>query len=359
MKNSALIIKFPVSRLEALKKDPVKCASLANLIYVNDKIPGIKRIKKGKKFEYWLGERKLRNKKQLDRIRKLVIPPAWKNVWICPKENGHLQVTGLDVNNRKQYKYHALWNCIRDHAKYAGLYGFGRILPRVRSQLEKDLALPGLCQRKVLALVVSLMERTNIRIGNEVYEKLYGSHGLTTLKDKHVRFSGSDVQFTFTGKKGVKHRVSIHHKRFAALVKKCRDVPGKELFQYIDDNNNHKPIDSMMVNDYIKEISGSDFSAKDFRTWWGTINALLAFKQVVNDEDKGKKRKIVEVMDHVAKRLGNTPTVCKKYYVHPIVIDLFERDELARYFKIANGSRKENKLSSAEKTLVRILEKAS
>jgi DNA topoisomerase-1 len=339
-------------------KDNVLLTQDTELVYVTDEMPGIKRLKKGKGFIYTYKNKQIRNEKELKRIKKLVLPPAWKNVWICLLDNGHLQATGYDVKKRKQYKYHAQWSEHRNRTKYASMLDFGKVLPKIRMQLKKDLSLSGLPQRKVLALVVTLMEHTNIRIGNESYEKLYGSYGLTTLKDKHVSFKKSDVCFSFKGKKGVKHCIHLHHKRLATLVKRCKDIPGKELFQYFDEEGHHKPIDSGMVNEYIKEISGSTFSAKDFRTWWGTMNALMALKEAeLVETTKGKKKIVVEALDCVAKQLGNTRSVCKKYYVHPLVIDLFERDQLKKYFKHTHGSTQD--ISATEKALVKILKKAS
>ncbi|MES2514314.1 MAG: DNA topoisomerase IB [Bacteroidota bacterium] len=357
------IINLTSKELGAILKDSVKSAEAVNLVYVKDVDPGIRRIKKGSSFQYILKNRKVSNKKELDRIKKLVIPPAWDNVWICLLENGHLQATGLDVKNRKQYRYHPLWNSLRNHTKFNNLHEFGKALPNIRLQLEKDLALSGLPLNKILALVVSLMERTNIRVGNGLYEKLYGSYGLTTMKDKHVKFSGSHVQFTFKGKKGIHHSISIDNKRIAALVKKCRDIPGKELFQYMDDQNNHHSIDSGMVNEYIKKISGRDFSAKDFRTWSGTIHALLAFRSLgCCTTQTETKRKIQEALDMVSKQLGNTRNVCKKYYVHPVLINLYEDKRLENYFKALDKIEvNDNKtdLTSEEKILMKILAKES
>jgi DNA topoisomerase-1 len=357
------IINLTSKELGSILKDSVKSAEAVNLIYVKDADPGIKRIKKGKQFQYVLKDRKLKSKKELDRIKKLVIPPAWENVWICTLDNGHLQATGLDVKNRKQYRYHPLWNSLRNHTKFNNLYEFGKCLPTIRLHLEKDLSLPGLPLNKVLALVVSLMERTNIRVGNGLYEKLYGSYGLTTLKDKHVKFSGSSVQFTFKGKKGIHHSININNKKLSTLVKKCRDIPGKELFQFMDDNKKFHSIDSGMVNDYIKRISGKDFSAKDFRTWSGTIHALLALKSLgVCETQTETKKKVQEALDMVSKQLGNTRNVCKKYYVHPVLITLFEEKRLENYFKALNKIEvNDNKsdLTSEEKILMKILAKES
>ncbi|MBL7931395.1 MAG: DNA topoisomerase IB, partial [Bacteroidia bacterium] len=222
--------------LSVISRNPAQSAEAVNLIYVRNNDPGIKRIKKGKGFSYFYNNRKVTNREDLQRIRKLVIPPAWKNVWICTSENGHLQATGFDLRERKQYRYHSLWNSLRNHTKFFRLYDFGKSLPAMRKQIKKDLSLPGMPLRKVLALTLELMERTNIRVGNDQYEKLYGSYGLTTLKDKHVKCSGDSVKFSFKGKKGIYHSIDLKDKRLAKLVKQCRDIPGRELFQYIDEH---------------------------------------------------------------------------------------------------------------------------
>ncbi len=228
--------KVSKRKLKSILKDEEKTARAANLVYVTDKEPGIERKKKRDTFDYYFKGKKIKDDEELLRIKHLVIPPAWTKVWICKKENGHLQVTGYDVKNRKQYKYHPHWNSLRNHTKYYRLIDFGNALPSIRLQLEKDLRLPGLPLNKVLAAVVSLMERTSIRVGNSYYEKEYGSFGLTTLKDKHVKFNGNSVEFAFVGKKGVSHKISLKNKKLAAIVKKCRDVPGKELFQFYDED---------------------------------------------------------------------------------------------------------------------------
>jgi DNA topoisomerase-1 len=346
--------------VKTIWQDPEKSAEAAHLVYVCDTQPGIKRIKKGNKFIYTQESEVITDEVTLDRIKKLVIPPAWENVWICPFENGHLQVTGYDVKNRKQYKYHAHWNLLRNQTKFCRLHSFGKVIPSIRERIEKDLSLPGLPLNKVLAAVVCLMERTSIRIGNNLYEKLYGSFGLTTLKDKHVKIKGTEIQFIFKGKKGVSHNISIKSKRLAGIVKKCRDIPGKELFQYYDEHGNHKCIDSGMVNNYLKSICGDDFTAKDFRTWAGTVHALMAFKELGHSDTKtGTKRNIVAALDHVSEHLGNTRTVCKKYYVHPKIISLYENQTLHTYLKAINRFKKckENDLECEEKLLMKILEK--
>jgi DNA topoisomerase-1 len=348
-------IKLTAKKIDAILHDAGKSAEAVHLVYVRDSSTGIRRVRKGKKFSYLLGNKRISDKKELDRIKKLVIPPAWENVWICTIGNGHLQATGTDIKKRKQYRYHPLWNALRNQTKFYRLHTFGETLPRIREQLEKDLSLPGLPQEKVLALVVSLMEQTNIRVGSGLYEKLYGSYGLTTLKDKHVKFSGNKIQFLFKGKKGIQHMINVSNPRFARLVKQCRDIPGKELFQYYDENGNHKSIDSGMVNDYIRKISGQDFTAKDFRTWAGSVHALLAFKSLGCEENNGAKKTVVAALDMVAKQLGNTRTVCKKYYVHPAVISLFEENRLQSYLDALETTKDPAGLRAEEKVLMNIL----
>ena len=352
--------EIPKATIKKIIKDPVKTAEAVNLIYVSDHTLGIERRRSGKSFSYVFKEKKLKDKEQLKRIKSLVIPPAWENVWICALQNGHLQATGTDVKNRKQYRYHPSWNMLRNHTKFYRLLEFGKHLPAIRLQIEKDLALPGLPQAKILATIVSLMERTNIRVGNNVYEKLYGSFGLTTLKDKHVDISGGNVKFSFKGKKGVQHDISLKNKKLANIVQKCKDIPGKELFQYYDDAGNRHTIDSGMVNDYIKNICHEDFTAKDFRTWAGTVNAFLAFREIgLAETDTAAKKNIVSMLDNVAERLGNTRTVCKKYYVHPLIISLYENKSLTKYFdeldKIEVNDNKSD-LTADEKVIMKILQ---
>ncbi len=330
-----LITKISPSKMIKIMKDPEKSAKAVNLVYTNDAdIQGIARKKHGKSFSYFSGEEKIKDKEEIQRINQLAIPPAWEDVWICTLENGHLQATGIDAKKRKQYRYHPIWNALRNHTKFYRMLQFGEALPNIRLHLEKDLAHKKLDKRKVLALVVSLMERTNIRIGNNIYEKLYGSFGLTTLKDKHVDIKGEKLKFSFKGKKGIYHDIDLKNKKIAKAVKNCRDIPGKELFQYYDDDGKRHPIESGMVNEYIKEISGENFSAKDFRTWSGTVNALIAFKEIeAQESEDNQKTKIKNAIEMVACELGNTSTVCRKYYIHPLVINLYENDTIKKYFR--------------------------
>jgi len=350
-----------LSHKEFLKidRDYSKAAKVADLVYVNDKKPGINRLKKGKGFVYIYDDKPLKQKAEIERIRKLAIPPAWTNVWICPQESGHIQATGFDIRGRKQYRYHAMWNTLRNETKFHRLYEFGKVLPSVRLKLEEDLAKKELSEDKVLATVVSLMERTYIRVGNDDYEKLYGSYGLTTLKDSHVKIEGDKIFFSFKGKKGIDQKITLKNKRLARMVKHCRDIPGKELFQYYDAEGNRKPIDSGMVNRYVKEASGGDFTAKDFRTWAGTLNVIRAFKSIGEAEsDTDCKRKIVAALDEVSKQLGNTRSVCKKYYVHPGVIKMYEEKNLLKYLNELDNIEHPDDLAgltSEERVLMKIL----
>ncbi len=356
-----IIQKLRPSKILKIMKDPVKTAKAVQLIYTSDsEFEGIERRKYGKKFHYYKDGERIKDSEEISRINKLVIPPAWENVWICALENGHLQATGIDAKQRKQYRYHPLWNALRNHTKFYRMLQFGMALPKIRLALEQDLSLKTLEKRKVLAVVVSLMERTNIRIGNNIYEKLYGSFGLTTLKDKHVDISGQKIKFSFKGKKGVFHDIDLKNRKLAKAVQNCKDIPGKELFQYYDEDGKRHSIESGMVNDYIKEISGEDFTAKDFRTWSGTVNALIAFKEIgMAESDKDYKSKVKEALENVASQLGNTATVCKKYYVHPLVINLYENNSIKKYLdeldeiEVDDGK---SGLTKEEKIVMKMLE---
>lgn len=347
-------IKITRRKMKVLFDDAQKSAAAINLTYITDSEPGIIRVLKASTFTYIKDGKEITDEAELLRIKHLVIPPAWQNVWICPLQNGHLQATGLDAKNRKQYRYHPLWNALRNHTKFFHLYEFGKALPAIRSTLQKDLAKHGLPLEKVLATVVSLMQCTCIRIGNSMYEKLYGSFGLTTLKDKHVKINGSSLKFTFKGKKGVHHDVNLKSKKLAHIVKQCRDIPGQELFQYYGEDGNRHAIDSGMVNNYIKEISGGNFTAKDFRTWAGTLHALEAFKELGLAETVTEtKKKIVAALDMVAKQLGNTRTVCKKYYVHPSIIDHYTNKTIMKYLdQITNAECGDQVALSAEEQIL-------
>ena len=350
-----------LSHKEFLKidKDYSKAATIADLKYVNDQEPGISRVKKGKHFSYTYNGKPLKDKDELERIKKLAIPPAWSNVWICTDSAGHIQATGFDLRNRKQYRYHPEWHTVRNATKFHHLYEFGKLLPSMRLKIEEDLARKEIDEEKVIATVISLMERTYIRIGNNDYEKLYGSYGLTTLKDKHVTVEGDKISFSFRGKKGIYHDITLKNRRLARTIQACRDIAGKELFQYYDAEGARKSIDSGMVNRYIKEASGGDFSAKDFRTWAGTLNILRAFKSLGQAGcDADLKKNVLAALDDVSKKLGNTRTVCKKYYVHPGIIELYEQNNLHKYLNELDAIEASDNLTgltSEERVLMKIL----
>ena len=352
-------IELSHKEFRSLDKDYAQAAAAVDLIYVKDNVAGIKRRTEKNGVVYYYNEKRINDSKTLDRIKKLVIPPAWTNVWICTKPNGHIQATGTDARSRKQYRYHTLWNKVRSETKFHRLYAFGKALPQLRQQLEKDISIADLCERKVLAVVILLMERTYIRVGNVGYEKMNGSYGLTTLKDKHVMINKGEMNFSFKGKKGVYHNVSLMNKRLASIVKECRDIPGKELFQYYTADGARRGIDSGSVNEYIKEASGMDFSAKDFRLWAGSLNILRSFKSLGQALTQTMcKQNILLALDEVSAKLGNTRTVCRKYYVHPGLIRLYEENNLQRYLKELDALGKPNTKSGhthEEKILMKIL----
>jgi DNA topoisomerase-1 len=285
-------------------------------------MPGIRREKAGGGFvyRYAIGEI-VQEKEVLNRIRALAIPPAWRRVWICPDPEGHLQATGRDARGRKQYRYHPRWREVREQTKYTRMIAFGKALAAIRRKVGRDLALKGLPRPKVLATVVRLLEVSLIRVGNEEYERENDSFGLTTMKDRHVDVNGSEVCFHFRGKGGKRHRIDVRDPTLARIVKRCQELPGQELFQYIDESGQLRDVTSSDVNDYLREISGSDFTAKDFRTWAGTILAALALQEFEKfDSQTQAKRNIVQAIESVAARLGNTPTICRKCYVHPDIL---------------------------------------
>ncbi len=336
-----------------------KAALAASLLYVNDSMPGIVRLRKGKHFQYKLKNKTIQEEKLLTRIRKLAIPPAWTSVWICTSENGHIQATGLDLRQRKQYRYHPAWTQFRGETKFHRLFEFGKQLPALRERLDADLRRPVPDQQKVLATVISLMQHTYIRIGNSSYEKLYGSYGLTTMKDKHVDVSGDRIRFSFRGKKGIQHDVSLKSSRLARAVKTCRDIPGKELFQYYDTEGNRRVIESGMVNGYIQSATGKDFTAKDFRTWAGSLHALEALNGFpVTEIVTERKKNINQMLDIVSGHLGNTRAVCRKYYVHPALVRMYEEGDFARFLNPEAAAEihvGETGLTETEKLLMKLL----
>jgi len=305
--------------------DPVKSAKQAGLRYVSDAAPGIERRKSRAGFVYVAPDgRRVNDAGTLRRIRSLVIPPAWTDVWICADPRGHIQAVGRDQRGRKQYRYHPRWREVRDETKYAKMISFVRALPNIRSRVNRDLAKPGLPREKVLAAVVRLLETTLIRVGNEEYANSNNSYGLTTLQDRHAKINGGRVRFRFRGKSGVQHEIDLEDPRLAKIVKKCQDLPGEELLQYLDDDGNVRDIGSGDVNEYLREITGQPFTAKDFRTWAGTVLAARALQesQQVDSQAQAKKN-VVHAIEEVARKLGNTRAVCRKCYVHPAVIDSY------------------------------------
>lgn len=326
--------------LQAITPDPVRSAKEAGLRYVTDTEPGIVRKRRGKGFSYVKPDRaQVRDPEVLSRIKSLVIPPAWTNVWICMNPKGHLQATGRDARGRKQSKYHPRWREVRDETKYERMLLFGAALPMIREQVEHDLAVPGLPRRKVLATIVRLMETTFIRVGNEEYARENHSYGLTTMRGRHVQIEGSTITFKFRGKSGIRHTVDIRDRRLARIIQRCQDIPGYELFQYVDSEDEHHTIDSADVNDYLREISNQDFTAKDFRTWAGTVLTSMTLREFnVFESDTQAKRNIVQAIKTVAARLGNTPSVCRKCYVHPAVLDCYLYGSLKTFKRRAGQS---------------------
>ena len=305
--------------------ESLEAAEDAGLRYVSDDQPGFSRRREGEEFEYFDTKGKpIRDEQRLLRIKRLAIPPAWSDVWICPSSNGHIQATGRDARRRKQYRYHDRWREIRDENKYDRLINFGKALPKIRRRLEKDLARSGLPREKVLATIVQLLERSLIRVGNEEYARENKSFGLTTMQDRHVDVKGSKLRFRFRGKSGRQHEVDVTHRRIARIVSKLQDLPGQSLFQYVDDEGNVRDITSQDVNEYLREITGEDFTAKDFRTWSGTVLAGIALSAAGEFETKKQaKTNIKKAIEAVAKMLGNTPTVCRQCYIHPIVLETY------------------------------------
>ena len=302
--------------------DPVASAEDAGLRYLPDTVPGVRRRRAGRGFTYEDPDgTRISEPGRLEWIRGLAIPPAWTDVWISPIRRGHLQATGRDARGRKQYRYHPRWRSVRDEAKYGRLIEFARALPRIRRRTDADLRRRGMPREKVLALVVKLLEATLIRVGNEEYARDNKSFGLSTLRERHVTIDGGEARFTFKGKSGREHEVPIRDRRLVRLIRQSLEIPGQELFQYLDEEGQRRPIDSGDVNDYLRDISGEAFTAKDFRTWAGTVAASLALQEWLEiDDEAGRKRAIVRAIEEVAEQLGNTPAVCRACYVHPDVI---------------------------------------
>ena len=351
--------KTEKSAIRGLADDLVKSAKEANLVYTHDGKSGFSRKKRGKIFYFFDGTQEIKDGVTIERINKLRIPPAWENVWICRIAEGHLQSTGTEELRRKQYRYHSLWIKTRNQTKFYRLREFGLLVPAIRKKIEKDLSLGGSPQDKILAAVVSLLERTNIRVGNEIYEKLYGSFGLTTLKNRQVVVKGTRLRFIFKGKKGVQHNITLKSKTLSRIIKSCKDIPGKDLFEFYDGNGAIKTIDSGMVNNYISKVTGGEFTTKDFRTWAGTVNALAAFSEIGCFKTASEmNQNIRAAFEMTAKQLGNSATVCKNYYIHPIVVELYKEKNLGKYLrdiKVTQANDGQKELMPIEKALLTIL----
>jgi DNA topoisomerase IB len=306
----------------------------AGLVYVSDTQPGIRRLRRGKGFGYRDADgQPVTDKAELARIRALAIPPAYEDVWICANPDGHLQATGRDARGRKQYRYHPDWRALRDHGKFDRILAFGAALPRLRRRARKDLALTGLPREKVLALLVRLLDETLIRVGNESYARDNKSYGLTTLRSRHVRLARGRLRFCFQGKSGQEHEIELDDRRLTRIVRRVQQLPGQRLFQYLDDAGERQPVDSGMVNDYLHDACGEAFSAKDFRTWGGTAHAagvLACTPLPEKGGERARRHALVEAIKQVAEVLGNTPTVCRKSYIHPEVFEGWHDGSLQR-----------------------------
>jgi DNA topoisomerase-1 len=339
---------------------PEHSAREAGLRYTSDRGPGIRRRRRGSSFRYFTDQgRILRDRAQLQRIASLVIPPAWTDVWICPDPQGHLQATGRDARGRKQYRYHPKWRIVRDETKYDRLIGFAAKLPAIRKRTSAHLRSAKLTRERVLAAVVQLLEKTLIRVGNDEYAKENHSFGLTTMRDGHVDVNGRHVRFTFRGKSGVEHDITLEDRRLARIVSACRDIPGYDLFQYYDEGGERHAVGSAEVNAYLKEITGEDYTSKDFRTWAGTVLAaetLRAFDVFRSDAEA--KRNIVRAVESVALRLGNTKAVCRKCYIHPAILDAYVDRSMAKIVADRGRSvRKSGDLTAAEAAVLALLQR--
>jgi DNA topoisomerase-1 len=341
--------------------DPaVEAAHDAGLVYVVDEAPGIRRKRSGRGFSYTGPDGKtISDKSDLRRIKALAVPPAWTDVWICPSPRGHIQATGRDARGRKQYRYHRTWRQTRDQTKYDRMIAFGEALPNIRKQMREHMSLPGLPREKVLATVLRLIDLSYIRIGNTRYTKDNGSFGLTTMRNRHVDVSGSTIRFEFRGKGGKMHGVDVRDQRLARIVKRCQEIPGQLLFQYVDESGERKPVDSEDVNAYLRACTNEDLTAKDFRTWAGTVLALRALRAAEPaTSDQEAKSNIVAAIETVAAALGNTVAVCRACYVHPAIVAAYLDGSLVtlpRRRARKNGSEPDDRLRPDEATLLAFL----
>jgi DNA topoisomerase-1 len=342
--------------------DPEDAAREAGLVYVTDEEPGIRRVRAGRGFRYRTPRgRTITGPKEIGRIKALAVPPAWRDVWICPTPRGHLQATGRDERGRKQYRYHPLWRKTRDATKYDRMIAFGESLPAMRKRIREDLSLTGLTREKVLATVLRIIDLTSVRVGNPRYARENRSFGITTMHGRHADVNGGTIRFEFSGKGGKLHTVDVRDARVAKIVKRCLEIPGQQLFQYLDDDGERHRIDSEDLNDYLREIGGQDFTAKDFRTWAGSVLALqaLATRDAAKSEREARQS-VNEAIEEVADALGNTVAVCRACYVHPAVVDAFIEGSLAgmRMPRVrGNGTAPADRLRPPEAALLRFLKK--
>jgi DNA topoisomerase-1 len=352
---SALAVPAPTT------PEPPLAAASAGLRYVSDADPGLRRLRRGRGFRYVAPDgRAVTDAATLARIRSLAIPPAWRDVWICPAPNGHIQAVGRDQKRRKQYRYHPRWRAVRDEAKYERMIAFAQALPRVRARVQKDLARPGLPREKVLATVIALLEKTLIRVGNDEYARQNRSYGLTTMLDRHARIRGGRIEFRFRGKSGKVHAIDLADPRLSRIVKRCQELPGEQLLQYVDDDGVVRDVESGDVNEYLREVTGRDFTAKDFRTWAGTVLAAWALSELTAFGSRTQARKnMVRAVERVAGRLGNTTAVCRKCYVHPAVFDTYLDGTLAEALQAKAGRelREVRSLSREEIAVLALLMK--
>lgn len=344
--------------VETVMSDPHEAVKLANLKYVSETHLSIERKKAGRGFAYFKKNEKISDPKTLKRIKKLVIPPGWKNVRISHLPNGHLQVVGRDEKNRKQYMYHPTWTTIRNQTKFFKMSSFGKILPKIRKQVDADLSLEGMPKRKVLALVIRLMEETHIRVGNHYYAKTNKTYGLSTFRTRHVKTFKDGLKFEFIGKKGKEHSITVEDRRLIDLINQCEEIPGWELFKFYNEDGEKQSVNSEMINEYIHELSGDRFSAKDFRTWSATkifFESLL--EKGYTEDEKTNKKNILEGFDTAAEGLGNTRAVCRSYYVHPKIIETYETGEIVPYFKKVKEDKAPayTQLSETEKAIHKLI----
>lgn len=343
---------------ETIDIDARRSARAARLRYVTDMLSGIRRVRKGKAFEYFTQRgRRIRQAAVLERIAALVIPPAWQDVWICPWANGHIQACGYDARGRKQYLYHASWQQVRDEQKYGKLVLFARALPAIRRRVARDLRRPGLPREKVLAAVVRLLELTRMRVGNEEYARTNKTFGLTTIRNGHAKVRGSVVRFDFQGKHQIQHEIEVEDSKLARLVRRCQDLPGRELFAYVDDDGATRDVKSADVNEYLRQIAGREFSAKDFRTWGGTVAAACELgRGEPCTSQAAAKRVVAQAVGVVAERLGNTKAVCRRAYIHPAVIAAYLEQTLSGQLHSKHNSRNKLRLPAHEAAVLRLLE---